>query len=236
MADAVKPELRERTPYPEALDRSLIFGALPAEDRARLLAYAKLVRYAARQTIFLKGDPGNGLFAVLSGSVQIVAPSLSGKRVVLNTVGAGEVFGEIALLDGRPRSAEAAALTSCELLLLDRRDVLPFLEQHPRVAIQLLEILCSRLRRTTEQVEDVVFLDLPARLAKTLLRLAVKPVERGRPPFVRASQSELGTMVGATRESINKHLGEWQRNGIVSMNAGLVRLLDPDSLAALAEL
>jgi CRP-like cAMP-binding protein len=236
MGEGGKTELRERTAYPEALDRSFIFGALSAEDRTRLLAYAKLVRYAARQTIFLKGDPGNSLFAVRSGSVQIVAPSLSGKRVVLNTIEAGQVFGEIALLDGRPRSAEATALTPCELLLLDRRDVLPFLEQHPRVAIQLLEILCERLRRTTEQVEDVVFLDLPARLAKTLLRLAVKPVERGRPAFVRASQSELGSMVGATRESINKHLGEWQRQGFVSMNAGIIRLTDPDALAALADL
>jgi CRP/FNR family transcriptional regulator, cyclic AMP receptor protein len=233
MADGSKIETQERT---SALDRSFLFGALEPEDRARLLAYAKPVRYAARQTIFLKGDPGTGLLAILSGSVQITAPSRSGKRVVLNTIEAGEVFGELALLDGRPRSAEATALAPCEMLLLERREVLPFLEQHPRVCVQLLEILCERLRRTTEQVEDVVFLDLPARLAKVLLRLSVRPPDRSRPPFVRASQSELGAMVGATRESINKHLGDWQRRGMVTMSAGIIRLADPAALEDLAEM
>jgi len=236
MADGSNTEAKERASPAQALDRSFLFGPLAPEDRAQLLAYAKPVRYAARQTIFLKGDPGTGLLAVLSGAVQIAAPSRGGKRVVLNTINAGEVFGEIALLDGRPRSAEAVALTSCDLLQLDRRDVLPFLERHPRLCLQLLEILCERVRRTTEQVEDVVFLDLPARLAKVLLRLAIRPSDKARPPFVRASQSELGTMVGGTRESINKHLGEWQRRGFISMGAGLVRLLDLEALAEIAEM
>jgi len=236
MAELTQTEQHERPAHRAALDRSFLFGELAVEDRARLLAYAKPLRYAARQTIFLKGDPSNGLLAVLSGTVQISAPSRGGKRVVLNTIEAGDVFGELALLDGRPRSAEATALTNCELLLLERRDVLPFLEEHPRLCIQLLEILCTRLRRTTEQVEDVVFLELPARLAKALLRLAVKPVDKSRPRFVRASQSELGMMVGATRESINKHLADWQRRGIVSVGAGIIRLLDIDALGEIAEM
>jgi CRP/FNR family transcriptional regulator, cyclic AMP receptor protein len=236
MIETKPPEAGIAAAYPHALDRSFLFRPLDPEDRARLLALARPHRYASRQTIFLKGDPGTGLLAVVSGAVQITAPSRDGKRVVLNTIRAGEVFGEMALLDGRPRSAEATALGPCELLSLERRDVLPFLEQHPRLCLKLLEILCERLRRTTEQVEDIVFLDLSARLAKALLKLAVTPSTKGATPFVRASQAELGTMIGATRESVNKHLADWQRRGMVSIRSGIIRLADPAALTELAEL
>jgi CRP/FNR family transcriptional regulator, cyclic AMP receptor protein len=148
-------------------------------------------------------------------------------------MGPGEVFGEIAALDGRPRSADATAASACELLVIERRDVLAFLEEHPKVCIKLMEVLCERLRRTTEQVEDVLFLEIPARLAKTLLRLAVTSPAAGAARFVRASQSELGTLIAARRESINKHLREWQRLGFVHMRQGLIYIDDTAALEAI---
>jgi CRP-like cAMP-binding protein len=191
---------------------------------------AMVRHYAARQPIFYRGDDGATVLAVLSGTVRISAPSKDGKEVVLNTICAGEVFGEIAVLDGGPRSADATAETSCELLVLERRDILAFLEAHPKVCIKLMEVLCSRLRRTTEQVEDVLFLEIPARLAKTLLRLARISPAAGNARFVRASQGDLGTMVAARRESINKHLREWQRLGIVHLRQGLIYIDDAEAL------
>ena len=224
-----KAELSEEA-LRRALDGSFLFRHLPAEDRARLMQHAVLRHYAARQPVFFRGDAGATVMAVLSGSVRITAPSKEGKEVVLNTIVAGEVFGEIAVLDGRPRSADATAESACELLVLERRDVLAFLEEHPKVCIKLMEILCSRLRRTTEQVEDVLFLEIPARLAKTLLRLARTSPAASGARFVRASQGDLGAMVAARRESINKHLGEWQRLGIVHLRQGLIYIDDAEAL------
>src|SRR5437764_11623696 len=122
-------------------------------------------------TIFAKGDPGSGLMAVLWGSVKMSVPTSEGRETVLNIIKPGEIFGEIALLDGRPRTADAVAMSDCELMVIDRRDFIPFLRSEPDVALKFIEILCARLRRTSEQVEDVMYLDFPARLAKTVLQL-----------------------------------------------------------------
>jgi CRP/FNR family cyclic AMP-dependent transcriptional regulator len=122
-------------------------------------------------TIFAKGDPGTALMAVLWGSVKISASSSSGHEAVLNIINPGQVFGEIALLDGQPRTADAVAMADCELMVIDRRDFIPFLRREPDVAIKLIETLCARIRRTSAHVEDVMYLSLRERLAKTLLEL-----------------------------------------------------------------
>src|SRR5262245_20997112 len=122
-------------------------------------------------TIFAKGDPGTALMAVLWGSVKISASSSGGHEAVLNIINPGQVFGEIALLDGEPRTDDAVAMADCELMVIDRRDFIPFLRSEPDVAIKLIETLCARMRRTSVQLEDVMYLSLPARLAKALLEL-----------------------------------------------------------------
>ncbi len=215
-----------------------LFQQLGEEEIARLVAYARVERVKAGTTIFLKDSPGHGMMAVLAGEVKISVPSADGKEAVLNLIGPGEVFGEIALLDGQPRTADATATVDCELLVLERRDFIPFLERHPEVCIRLMEILCARLRRTSEQVEDMLFLDLPSRLAKMLLRLAR---ERGRTMAeglvvdLRLSQRELGNMTGATRESINKQLRQWQNAGWLKLERTTLTLLAPRRLEAIAE-
>jgi CRP-like cAMP-binding protein len=235
---------QSRPPKPTGIsDRRIIFRRhplfthLPDADVDQLLRYARIERHKAGHTIFLKGSPGHGMMAVLSGQVRISAPSPEGKEIVLNLVGPGEVFGEIALLDGHERTADAVAMNDCELLVLERRDFIPFLERHPEVCIRLMEVLCARLRRTSEQVEDVLFLELPARLAKTLLRLAKEHghmTAAGQVIDLKLSQRELGNLTGATRESVNKQLREWQAIGIVETSANRLIIRAPESLRRLA--
>jgi CRP/FNR family transcriptional regulator, cyclic AMP receptor protein len=175
---------------------------------------------------------------VLAGQVRISSPSPDGREIVLNMINAGEVFGEIALLDGKDRTADAVAQTDCELLVIERRSFVPFLTSNPEVALRLLAVLCDRLRRTTEQVEDMLFRDLPSRLAKKLLNLAAASDERtagGARIATRLSQREIGTMVGMSRESVNKQLRQWQLDGIVASEQGCILLIDERALQNLAE-
>src|SRR5262245_2228873 len=148
-----------------------LFRALSPPVMERLASYMKLRKVARGGTIFAKGDAGTGLMGVLAGSVKISVASADGRDIVLNIIHEGEIFGEIALLDGHPRTADATAMADCELAVIERRDFMPFLRSEPEVALQFIEILCARLRWTSEQVQDVTFLDLPTRLAKPLLRL-----------------------------------------------------------------
>src|SRR3954447_22262339 len=136
----------------------------------------------------------------------------TGKEIVLNVIHAGEVFGEIAVIDGKERSAGASAMTDCDLLIIDRRDVLPIFERHPEICMMLMQVLCQRLRRTSEQVEDVLFRSLEARVAKALLQLMedAKHVEPRAPEVVlHLSQNDLAVIAGGRRESVNKLLQAW---------------------------
>jgi CRP-like cAMP-binding protein len=176
---------------------------------------------------------------VLSGRLKASAAGADGKEIVFNVCDPGEVIGEIALLDSNPRSATIVALEPSELLVLDRRDFLPFLERHPRVAIELAELLASRLRRLSELAEDSVLLALRARLAKKLVSFAQR-YGRTTPDGVEIdlpfSQQELGEMVGTSRESINKQLRAWAEQGLLLSSRGRITLRDAAALEALARL
>lgn len=210
------------------LARHALFSALCPADIDRLAGYARLERYARNQCIFSKGDPGSGLMAVVAGAVRISTPSADGKEIVLNVIQPGEVFGEIALLDGRDRTANAVASQECDILSLERREFVPFLRQNPDAALMLLTVLCERLRRTSEHVEDVVFHDPGSRLAKTILRLG-QPIGGGR-LRLRATQKEIGQMIGLSRESTNKQLQVWVRKGWVVIEKGGLVVLDAGAL------
>ncbi len=210
----------------QILERHSLFGRLTLGEIAQLLAHARVETYRARQEIFRKGAPGLGLLAVLKGKVRISSVGPDGNQVVLNIIGEGEVFGEIALLDGNDRTADAAAVGECELLAIDRRDFVPFVRANPEVALRLLSVMCERLRRTTEQVEDMIFLDAPQRLAKKLLQL----VEAQAKGAVTISQRELGNMIGLSRESINKQLNAWQQEGMLKIEQGTIVVLDAAAL------
>jgi CRP-like cAMP-binding protein len=210
-----------------------LFGQLGADAISRLASYAHSKSTAAGTTIFERGDPGNSLFAVCSGTVKISNRSTEGKDAVFNLIKAGEIFGEIAMLDGHPRTADALAITDCDLLVIDRRDFIPMVTQSPEIALKLIEILCARLRHTSEQVEDLMFLDLPSRLAKTLLSLAASP-KAAQDRKISITQREIGQIIGMSRESTNKQLRIWEEKKWVRLNRGGVAVLDPDSLEEIA--
>src|SRR3981081_4008145 len=181
-----------------------LFHDLPGPVIEHLGSYMKTRKVPRGATIFAKGDPGTGLMGVLSGMVKVSVASAEGKDVVLNIFHEGEVFGEIALLDGRPRTADATAMSDCELIVIERRDFVPFLSAHPDVMLKFIEILCSRLRRTSEQVQDITFLNLPTRLAKTLLQLTAAEDGSAASRKAAVTQREISQMIGISRESTNK--------------------------------
>jgi CRP/FNR family cyclic AMP-dependent transcriptional regulator len=221
------------------LGECYLFHELDAQERALLFGRVRVRVYEPGETIFLMGSPGDSMMAVLSGSVRISVPSPDGKEIVLAILQQKEVFGEIALLDGKERTADAKAMTACSLAILERREVLSFLDRHPHVWPKIVEVLCSRLRNTDQHIAELALLELPARLAKALLRLAQtedQPVEGRATLQVQLSQRELGNICGATRESVNKCLRDWQRRGIVRIEESLVTLANRTALEELAEL
>ena len=205
-----------------------LFRKLAPNDRDSLVAHARIRRFEAGDSIFRMGDLHDSMIAILDGEVRISIPSAYGKELILAIVYAGDVFGEIAMLDGKPRSADATALTACTLAVLDRRNVLAALGRNPDAWLGLLEVLCSRLRRTDHDLVELAPLGLPARLAKTLLRAVdAIPAQIPNRANLRLSQSELANRVGASRESINKCFQEWRRAGIIRTDKRVITWIAP---------
>ena len=209
-----------------------LFRGLSPDERNVLVARAHLRRFDAGGTIFLMDTPGDSMMAILEGNVRISVPSPEGKEIVLAILHSGEVFGEIALLDGKGRTADARAMTRCHVAVLDRRDVLAFFERQPNAWPKLVEVLCDRLRRTDQHLAEMALLEIPLRLAKTLLRLLAESDTAG--PKIALSQRELGNIVGASRESVNKCLNEWQRRGIVTIEENFIAIANRKVLEQMA--
>src|SRR5215467_15441512 len=185
--------------FRRSLGNCVLFREVVAVDKDALLSRARLRRFGAGETIFLMGSLGNSMMAVLSGDVRISVPSADGREIVLAILHENEYFGEIAMLDGKERTADARAMTSCTLAILERRDVLALFERHPGAWARMVEVLCERLRATDRHVAEIALLRLPTRLAKALLR-AAKAGSADRPVAIPLSQHELGALVGAARE------------------------------------
>jgi CRP-like cAMP-binding protein len=163
--------------------------------------------------------------------MRVDTPSASGRSAVFNLILPGEIFGEIAALDGGIRSADVIAIERSDVMVIDRREIVPVLRRYPELALRFIEILCERIRHTSEQVEDIVFLDLSGRLAKALLFLHQKAAAEAGERKVRVTQREISQMIGASRESTNKQLRQWERGQLVRIERGAIVLLNPDKLA-----
>ncbi|WP_315704951.1 MULTISPECIES: Crp/Fnr family transcriptional regulator [unclassified Bradyrhizobium] len=212
-----------------------IFRDLEADALDQLCRYAKPTTLRRGAAIFSKGDSGNSLYAVISGTVKISVSSPDGRNAILNLISAGELFGEVAVLDGGERTADATANTNCEIFVIDRRDFLPFVRSQPALAMKFIELLCDRLRWTSDQVEQLILQDLPRRLASALLGLTEKRKLEPGSRTIAITQQEISEMVGMTRESINKQLRAWAARNWVRLEHGAIVLLNPEPLRALAE-
>jgi len=226
--------MTETVPAAAILKRNYLFRGLPETTIERVAALAVRRHYIKGEVIFAQGDRGDALYSVASGRVRISATGAGGQEVFLSIMEPGDTFGEIAVMDGLPRTAGATALEATRLLVINHLDFLRLLEQEPRLATHLLKLMCTRLRWTSELVEESAFLAGPARLAKRLLVLASL---HGRPTQpsqleLRISQAELAHFLGISRQIVNQHLREWQKHRWVELRRGRITIRDRDALRA----
>ena len=229
----------EQDDWPKLLGKQFLFAPLAPAELERLLGFAHLAQFRAGKAIFTQGSPGDSLIVVLEGEVRISAPSADGREVVFAVIEPGQSFGEVALLDGKDRTADAIAQTDCRLLVIHRRDFVPFLKEHPDIPLRLLPILCAQIRRMSEHVQDALFLDQPARLAKKLLSLAAErgqATRQGTRIESRLSQRQLGNLVGIPRETVNRQLRQWQAAGLIAIAEGAITVKDAAGLRRIAGL
>ena len=215
-----------------------LFAGLAPREIEALAAVTRNQTVPARAELFHKGDAGTQVYAVVEGTLKVVASSEEGAEIVLNLLGPGAVIGEVAVLCDAPRSASVVALTACELLAIERRDLFAFLRSHPDASLALMSVLAERLRHLSGLVEDTLFLNLPVRLATKLVELAESHGQRtpeGLRIELKLSQEEWGDLVGATRESINKQLRAWGDAGLVRLDRGYLVIRRLERLAALAD-
>jgi CRP-like cAMP-binding protein len=225
------PETRRE--IEQALQGSFLFPLLDPQERERFVAAARPRSWRAGASIFAKDDPGSSMMLVRTGAVRIGYPSPDGRSFILAEFGPGAVFGEIALLDGGPRSADADAVTDCTLLVFERRDFLPLLQRNWRLTEAVLRVICDRLRRADAYIADLAYSDLPGRLAKALIDRAQLAADGG-PAYVSDTQGALAAMVGGSREAVNRCLRKWQQAGLIAVADGRIILPDADALARAA--
>jgi CRP/FNR family cyclic AMP-dependent transcriptional regulator len=221
-------------PLAETLAGIPFFSGLDSASLERVGAGMRMRRFRRGEVIFHQGDPGDALFIVMTGAIKIMLPSDTGDEAILATLRPGDVFGELALLDGAPRSATATTLEATETLILPRDQFRELLATEPAIRDALLAAIAGELRRLTNHVEELHFLDIAGRLAARLARLAE---EQGMPadggdikldgPI---TQGELAAMVGSTRQSVNKLLGFFVDDGLIRMDRDAIVIQDLGAL------
>jgi len=225
-----------------ALQGCILFSRMDESAVDACLGHIRVRRYRRNETVFHQGDPGGALHVIASGSVKVVLPSPDGTSpVILSTLGAGQFFGELALLDGEPHSATVVALEPTEALVLDRRGFDALLETQPGFGRAMLSGLARGFRRLTEHLEALVYLELPERLAARIVELAAasREAEGGDPhsdaevrldwPY---TQTELAGMVGGSRESVNRLLADFVARGLLRFERDTLVVPDPGRLTA----
>jgi CRP/FNR family transcriptional regulator, cyclic AMP receptor protein len=219
---------------PIALLRGVpLFAGLAPEQLADLACHMRQAVFARDETILRKDEPGDCLYVIHGGRVRIELPSNDGPPVVLRVLGAGEFFGELALLDGKPRSATAVAMETTRTLTLRRDDFQEFLRISPHAAIHILAQLADRLRQTSETLCESVFYDTASRLAKRLLVLAEtegRPGLRGVTLARETSHDELAEMVGSTAERVRQELDSLEQDQIIAIRGDRITVLSPPLL------
>jgi CRP/FNR family transcriptional regulator/CRP/FNR family cyclic AMP-dependent transcriptional regulator len=207
-----------------------LLAKLTGPDLRALAGRGRVRRYAAGVTIFREGDRGDSLHVVMEGVVRVSVVSPRGEEATVALLGAGEFVGDLALLDGLPRSANAIATEATKTLMVTREDFRRWLQERPKASLALLEALSHRVRKTDEVLADLTFLDLPGRLAKRLVSLVTEHPADGDPQRLRITQAQLASMMGVSRESVNKQLNEFERRGWVKLGRGSVAVVNEAAL------
>ncbi len=226
------PDLASRR---EALRGCALFSRVTPAELETVLARATLRRFDRGHTIMRRSDPAPGMFIILHGRVRISITSAEGQETSLGVLGPGDVVGEMALLDGGERSADVTATEDVILLMIQRSDFLPLLENSASLCLRLMQVLCGRLRDANRSVQEIATLSLPARLGRLLLRLADSYGSRKDHELrlsLKLSQKDLGTLVGASREKVNRQLRIWEQDGALAREGGYVLIRKPDALVA----
>jgi len=218
-----------------------LFDELSGPELEKVAALARIRSYPARTAVVLQGEAARELFVIVSGRLKVVACGPEGRDTVLGIMSEREVFGEVALLDGGARSASVTTIGPCELMVIERDRFFELLRDSPSISVKLMVVLAKRLRRLSERSEDVAFLDVPSRIARCLLDLARRFGERSAGSneiriTLKLSQQELGELVVATRESVNKHLAEWTRQGFLYLDDGRVVISDVEGIRKKAQI
>lgn len=217
------------------IERNTLFRGLAMATIEQVAALANRRNYEEGAVVFLRGDPGESLYGVVTGKVRISVSAPGGKEVFLNIMEPGDSFGEIALLDGQPRTATATALAPTELMIIQREQFLALLRKEPPLALHLITLLCQRARWTAELMEDSALLGAPARLAKRLLSLAtLHGRETPGGTQLAISQEELARFLGLSRQVVNQHLQTWRGKNWVSLGRGSVTIANERALRNLA--
>lgn len=218
------------------LGRSDLFGGLDILDRRRIAELCTRTRLPARHIVFHQGEPGREMYIVASGRLKISVISEEGRELSFFILHTGDIFGELALLDGERRSATVTTINACELLVLHMNDFKTLLKESHVIGLRMMSLLAGRVRATTALYESSVFIEIPGRLASRLLELANEygvETDNGVLIDLKLSQYELGTLINASRESVNKQLKLWEAQGIIAANKGRIVLVEPELLEAL---
>lgn len=210
-----------------------LFEKLDERSRRSIARLMRLRQCKARERIVWEGDPAGSLFLAISGYFKAVATNRSGKELLFSIMGPGEVFGELSVLDGEPRSATVIALQPGTLGVIEQAPLFELLRASPDLTIQIAKGLCKRVRVLSKRCESLSSMPVPGRLANVLVTLAGRHGQKNggalRIP-VRLSQQDLGSMAGATRESVNKQLRAWSDTGVVRLEKGCLVIVDLNAL------
>jgi CRP-like cAMP-binding protein len=219
--------MSKQSEFAVLLKMNALFAGLGDEALNNIANLCSRRQIDGNEVLFQKGDKGDALYGIRRGQIRIETGTAGGGRLTLNIMGPGDVFGEIALLDGQARTADATATEKSELYVLRRDDFLAYLQREPSVSLRLIELLCQRIRWTSERMEEASLLPLNVRLAKRLVSLAADFGSE-----VHISQEQLGQYVGAARESVNRQLQEWRKQGILELGRSRIDILKLDKLTA----
>ena len=218
----------------EVVRRAPLFTALDEAAAISLRASMDTVKIAKGSILFKEGDDGEHLYVIIDGKLKLGTSSGDGRENLLSILGPGEMFGELSLFDPGPRTSTATAVTEAKLLSLSHEKVIPWLKQNPEVSLQLLTRLSQRLRRTNEAVGDLVFSDVPGRVAKALIDLGDrfgKTTPEGLLVNHDLTQEELAQLVGASRETVNKALADFAGRGWLKLDGRSVLITDVERLS-----